>query len=135
MSEENRWDEDLPEVNENVPTEEKPLDTFGNTDTGSAADNSTENIDIAQKPMAHPYSAGRRMQENGYGNGTNSSNFQNNTSFQEKPKYAHYEVHQPQAGNYAEEVFHRRNLINRRQLMEAGTAALERRLQQPLPWQ
>lgn len=101
MSEENRWDEDLPEVNENVPTEEKPLDTFGNTDTGSAAYNSTENIDIAQKPMAHPYSAGRRMQENGYGNGTNSSNFQNNTSFQEKPKYAHYEVHQPQAGNYA----------------------------------
>lgn len=101
MSEENRWDEDLPEVNENVPTEEKPLDTFGNTDTGSAADNSTENIDIAQKPMAHPYSAGRRMQENGYGNGTNSSNFQNNTSFQEKAKYAHYEVHQPQAGNYA----------------------------------
>ena len=101
MSEENRWDEDLPEVNENVPTEEKPLDTFENTDTGSAADNSTENIDIAQKPMAHPYSAGRRMQENGYGNGTNSSNFQNNTSFQEKPKYAHYEVHQPQAGNYA----------------------------------
>lgn len=101
MSEENRWDEDLPEVNENVPTEEKPLDTFGNTDTGSAADNSTENIDIAQKPMAHPYYAGRRMQENGYGNGTNSSNFQNNTSFQEKPKYAHYEVHQPQAGNYA----------------------------------
>lgn len=101
MSEENRWDEDLPEVNENVPTEEKPLDTFGNTDTGSAADNSTENIDIAQKPMAHPYSAGRRMQENGYGNGTNSSNFQNNTSFEEKPKYAHYEVHQPQAGNYA----------------------------------
>ncbi|WP_417029298.1 S1C family serine protease [Blautia sp.] len=101
MSEEKRWDEDLPEVNENVPTEEKPLDTFGNTDTGSAADNSTENIDIAQKPMAHPYSAGRRMQENGYGNGTNSSNFQNNTSFQEKPKYAHYEVHQPQAGNYA----------------------------------
>lgn len=101
MSEENRWDEDLPEVNENVSTEEKPLDTFGNTDTGSAADNSTENIDIAQKPMAHPYSAGRRMQENGYGNGTNSSNFQNNTSFQEKPKYAHYEVHQPQAGNYA----------------------------------
>lgn len=101
MSEENRWDEDLPEVNENVPTEEKPLDTFGNTDTGSAADNSTENIDIAQKPMAHPYSAGRRMQENGYGNGTNSSNFQNNTSFQEKPEYAHYEVHQPQAGNYA----------------------------------
>ena len=101
MSEENRWDEDLPEVNENVPTEEKPLDTFGNTDTGSAADNSTENIDIAQKPMAHPYSAGRRMQENGYGNRTNSSNFQNHTSFQEKPKYAHYEVHQPQAGNYA----------------------------------
>ena len=101
MSEENRWDEDLTEVNENVPTEEKPLDTFGNTDTGSAADNSTENIDIAQKPMAHPYSAGRRMQENGYGNRTNSSNFQNNTSFQEKPKYAHYEVHQPQAGNYA----------------------------------
>ena len=101
MCEENRWDEDLPEVNEYVPTEEKPLDTFGNTDTGSAADNSTENIDIAQKPMAHPYSAGRRMQENGYGNGTNSSNFQNNTSFQEKPKYAHYEVHQPQAGNYA----------------------------------
>ena len=101
MSEENRWDEDLPEVNENVPTEEKPLDTFGNTDTGSAADNSTENIDIAQKPMAHPYSAGRRMQENGYGNGTNSNNFQNNTSFQEKPKYTHYEVHQPQAGNYA----------------------------------
>ena len=101
MSEENRWDEDLPEVNENVPTEEKPLDTFGNTDTGSAADNSTENIDIAQKPMAHPYSAGRRMQENGYGNRTNSSNFQNNTSFQKKPKYAHYEVHQPQAGNYA----------------------------------
>ena len=101
MSEENRWDEDLPEVNENVPTEEKHLDTFGNTDTGSAADNSTENIDIAQKPMAHPYSAGRRMQENGYGNRTNSSNFQNNISFQEKPKYAHYEVHQPQAGNYA----------------------------------
>ena len=35
MSEENRWDEDLPEVNENVPTEEKPLDTFGNTDIGT----------------------------------------------------------------------------------------------------
>ena len=91
MSEENRWDEDLPEVNENVPTEEKPLDTFGNTDTGSAADNSTENIDM--KCIS-------RRQE-----------------------------------IMREEVFHRRNLINRRQLMEAGTAALERRLQQPLPWQ
>ena len=37
MSEENRWDEDLPEVNENVPTEEKPLDTFGNTDTNGSS--------------------------------------------------------------------------------------------------
>lgn len=31
----------------------------------------------------------------------NAGNTQNGGMAQEKPKYGHYEVHQPQAGNYA----------------------------------
>lgn len=73
MSEENKWGTDLPDGNENVPTE--------------------------QRPLTHPYSAGRRMQESSQESDTGAG--QNEGFSQEKPKYGHYEVHQPQAGNYA----------------------------------
>ena len=109
MSEENRWGGDLPDEDRNVPKEENALDTYGSTHTDNTADHGTENIDTvqdinsdpekaAERPLKHPYSAGRRMQENAYGT-TDSGNNGNPT--QEKPRYGHYEVHQPQAGNYA----------------------------------
>lgn len=99
MSEENMWGEHR--SGENTPeentTEENTSNIYENTDTGSEADRDTEKTD---RPLTHPYSEGRRMQENGYGNGGMGSS-QNSNPSQEKPKYGHYEVHQPQAGNYA----------------------------------
>ena len=99
MSEENRWGQDPQDANKTVPTEENALNTYGNADTGSAAETGTDNID--NKPLTHPYSAGRRMQEE-QKNSTDSSNTSGNSgNGTETPKYAHYQVHQPQAGNYA----------------------------------
>ena len=113
MSEENRWGENLPETGGNAPKEGNALNTYGNTDTGSATGSGMDHIETVQeektdsdrrtsevnftmeKPLTHPYSAGRRMQEG------NAGNAQNGSTAQEKPKYGHYEVHQPQAGNYA----------------------------------
>ena len=113
MSEENRWGENLPETGGNAPKEGNALNTYGNTDTGSATGSGMDHIETVQeektdsdrrtsevnftmeKPLTHPYSAGRRMQEG------NAGNTQNGGMAQEKPKYGHYEVHQPQAGNYA----------------------------------
>lgn len=113
MSEENRWGENLPETGGNAPKEGNALNTYGNTDTGSATGSGMNHIETVQeektdsdrrtsevnftmeKPLTHPYSAGRRMQEG------NAGNTQNGGMAQEKPKYGHYEVHQPQAGNYA----------------------------------
>lgn len=113
MSEENRWGQDPQSGSGTVPAEENALDTCGNTDNVSTADPVTDNIDTAQhegteqksgtpdltaeKPLTHPYSAGRRMQEEHRSDGSTGS--QENGS--ETPKYAHYQVHQPQAGNYA----------------------------------
>lgn len=73
MSEENKWGTDLPDENGDAPTE--------------------------QPPLTHPYSAGRRMQEEGQTGSAGAG--QNEGTSEEKPKYGHYEVHQPQAGNYA----------------------------------
>lgn len=99
MSEENKWGQDPQDTGRTVLTEENALDTNGNADTGSAAETGTDNID--NKPLAHPYSAGRRMQEN-QGKSTDSSDAAvNNENGVDTPKYAHYQVHQPQAGNYA----------------------------------
>lgn len=66
---------------------------------GSAAETGTDNID--NKPLAHPYSAGRRIQENQRKSTDSSDTAVNNENGMDTPKYAHYQVHQPQAGNYA----------------------------------
>ena len=73
MSEENKWGTGLPDDDKNVSAE--------------------------QKPLTHPYSEGRRMQESGQNSDTGAG--QSEGASQEKTKYGHYEVHQPQAGNYA----------------------------------
>lgn len=73
MSEENKWVTDLPDEDKNASAE--------------------------QKPLTHPYSEGRRMQESGQDSYAGAG--QSEGTSQEKPKYGHYEVHQPQAGNYA----------------------------------
>ena len=73
MSEENKWGTGLPDDDKNVSAE--------------------------QKPLAHPYSEGRRMQESGQNSDAGAG--QSEGVSQEKTKYGHYEVHQPQAGNYA----------------------------------
>ena len=73
MSEENKWGAGLPDDDENVSAE--------------------------QKPLTHPYSEGRRMQESGQNSDAGAG--QSEGVSQEKTKYGHYEVHQPQAGNYA----------------------------------
>ena len=73
MSEENKWGTGLPDDDENVSAE--------------------------QKPLTHPYSEGRRMQESGQNSDADAG--QSEGVLQEKTKYGHYEVHQPQAGNYA----------------------------------
>ena len=80
MSEENRWGENLPETGGNAPKEGNALNTYGNTDTGSATGSGMDHIETVQeektdsdrrtsevnftmeKPLTHPYSAGRRMQ-------------------------------------------------------------------------
>ena len=62
MSEENRWGQDPQGTDRNVPTEENALNTYGNADTGSAEEKNTDN-NIDNRPLTHPYSAGRRMQE------------------------------------------------------------------------
>ena len=58
-----------------------------------------KNASAEQKPLTHPYSEGRRMQESGQNSDTGAG--QSEGASQEKTKYGHYEVHQPQAGNYA----------------------------------
>lgn len=73
MSEENKWGTGLPDDDKNVSAE--------------------------QKPLTHPYSEGRRMQESGQNSDADAG--QSEGVSQEKTKYGHYEVHQPQAGNYA----------------------------------
>ena len=73
MSEENKWGTGLPDDDKNASAE--------------------------QKPLTHPYSEGRRMQENGQNSDADAG--QSEGVSQEKTKYGHYEVHQPQAGNYA----------------------------------
>lgn len=73
MSEENKWETDLPDEDKNASAE--------------------------QKPLTHPYSEGRRMQESRQDSDAGAG--QSEGISQEKPKYGHYEVHQPQAGNYA----------------------------------
>ena len=73
MSEENKWGTDLPDEDKNASAE--------------------------QKPLTHPYSEGRRMQESGQDSYAGAG--QSEGASQEKPQYGHYEVHQPQAGNYA----------------------------------
>ena len=73
MSEENKWGTDLPDEDKNASAE--------------------------QKPLTHPYSEGRRMQESRQDSDAGAG--QSEGTSQEKPKYGHYEVHQPQAGNYA----------------------------------
>ena len=73
MSEENKWVTDLPDEDKNASAE--------------------------QKPLTHPYSEGRRMQESGQNSDAGAG--QSEGASQEKTKYGHYEVHQPQAGNYA----------------------------------
>lgn len=72
MSEENKWVTDLPDEDKNASAE--------------------------QKPLTHPYSEGRRMQESRQDSDAGAG--QSEGISQEKPKYGHYEVHQPQAGNY-----------------------------------
>ena len=72
MSEENKWGTGLPDDDKNAS---------------------------AEKPLTHPYSEGRRMQESGQNSDTGAG--QSEGASQEKTKYGHYEVHQPQAGNYA----------------------------------
>ena len=72
MSEENKWGTGLPDDDKNAS---------------------------AEKPLTHPYSEGRRMQESGQNSDTGAG--QSEGASHEKTKYGHYEVHQPQAGNYA----------------------------------
>ena len=85
MNEENKWGTDLPDGGGEIPTEKNTPDPDKNTE---------------ERPLTHPYSAGRRMQENG-GNDNNTDSGKNENISREKTKYGHYEVHQPQAGNYA----------------------------------
>ena len=73
MSEENKWVTDLPDEDKNASAE--------------------------QKPLTHPYSEGRRMQESGQDSYAGAG--QSEGTSQEKPIYGLYEVLQPQAGIYA----------------------------------
>ena len=100
MSEENRWGQDPQETDRNVPTEENALNIYGNADTGSAEEKNTDN-NIDNRPLTHPYSAGRRMQESQRNSAGSSDTAGNSGNRTEPPRYAHYQVHQPQAGNYA----------------------------------
>ena len=100
MSEENRWGQDPQGTDRNVPTEENALNTYGNADTGSAEEKNTDN-NIDNRPLTHPYSAGRRMQESQRNSAGSSDTAGNSGNRTEPPRYAHYQVHQPQAGNYA----------------------------------
>ena len=100
MSEENRWGQDPQGTDRNVPTEENALNTYGNADTGSAEGKNTDN-NIDNRPLTHPYSAGRRMQESQRNSAGSSDTAGNSGNRTEPPRYAHYQVHQPQAGNYA----------------------------------
>ena len=100
MSEENRWGQDPQGPDRNVPTGENALNTYGNADTGSAEEKNTDN-NIDNRPLTHPYSAGRRMQESQRNSAGSSDIAGNSGNRTEPPRYAHYQVHQPQAGNYA----------------------------------
>lgn len=102
MSEENKWGTDLPDEDKNASAE--------------------------QKPLTHPYSEGRRMQESRQDSDAGAG--QSEGTSQEKPKYGHYEVHQPQAGNYAGGNIPPKK-PRKREIFQA-TTALERK--QPLRW-
>lgn len=102
MSEENKWVTDLPDEDKNASAE--------------------------QKPLTHPYSEGRRMQESGQDSYAGAG--QSEGTSQEKPKYGHYEVHQPQAGNYAGGNIPPKKPRKRESFQ--ATTALERK--QPLRW-
>ena len=109
MSEENKWRTGLPDDDKNASAE--------------------------QKPLTHPYSEGRRMQESGQNSDTGAG--QSEGASQEKTKYGHYEVHQPQAGNYAPiysimpvEIYRQKSRGKRGIFQE--TTALERK--RPLLW-
>ena len=66
---------------------------------GTGLPDDDKNVSAEQKPLTHPYSEGRRMQESGQNSDAGAG--QSEGVSQEKTKYGHYEVHQPQAGNYA----------------------------------
>ena len=100
MSEENKWGTDLPDEDKNASAE--------------------------QKPLTHPYSEGRRMQESGQDNYAGAG--QSEGASQEKPQYGHYEVHQPVI--MPVEIY-RPKSRGKREIFQA-TTALERK--QPLRW-
>ena len=50
-----------------------------------------KNASAEQKPLTHPYSEGRRMQESRQDSDAGAG--QSEGISQEKPKYGHYEVH------------------------------------------
>ncbi len=103
MSEENKWVTDLPDEDKNASAE--------------------------QKPLTHPYSEGRRMQESRQDSYAGAG--QSEGTSQEKPKYGHYEVHQPQAGNLCRWKYTAQKAAEKDESFQA-TTALERK--QPLRW-
>lgn len=130
MSEENRWGQDPQETDRNVPTEENALNIYGNADTGSAEEKNTDN-NIDNRPLTHPYSAGRRMQESQRNSAGSSDTAGNSGNRTEPPRYAHYQVHQHRQGITQEEVFRRRNRGNLRHPVGKETVDLaEKQLQQ-----
>lgn len=99
MSEENRWGQEPEDTAQNVPAEENALNIYGNPGAGSAEENSTDNIDNRPFPYSGSSGNGTQESQNISTEGTDTSSDGRNGA--EVPKYAHYQVHQPQAGNYA----------------------------------
>ena len=94
MSEENKWGTGLPDEDKNASAE--------------------------QKPLTHPYSEGRRMQESGQDSYAGAG--QSEGTSQEKPKYGHYEVHQPQAGKYtAQKAAEKERFFRQQQLWKESS--------------
>ena len=130
MSEENKWGQDPQDTGRTVLTEENALDTNGNADTGSAAETGTDNID--NKPLAHPYSAGRRIQEN-QRKSTDSSDTM-------RMEWIHRNMHiiryiSPRRATMQEEAFHRRNHGKPGHPMEMEMAASAEKQPQQFPLQ
>ena len=141
MSEENRWGENLPETGGNAPKEGNALNTYGNTDTGSATGSGMDHIETVQeektdsdrrtsevnftmeKPLTHPYSAGRRMQEG------NAGNTQNGGMAQEKPKCISLRQEIMQ-----EEAYRPRNHKNPEHPVEMGITVLAKKQRQQWLW-